>query len=115
MYVDGNKIKVLVEAYGKEKGYPEKSYMAKFCEDFDLNYNQWNAYSRGAQVIGTKIVQRLMEIFPEVDLNWLLKENEPGKVTDMVHEPKETYMNDSEKKIMQKLEIIHKEILSLKK
>lgn len=115
MYVDGNKIKVLVEAYGKEKGYPEKSYMAKFCEDFELNYNQWNAYSRGAQVIGTKIVQRLMEIFPDVDLNWLLKETESSEALQVVNEPKENYMNDSEKMIMKKLDIIHKEILSLKK
>ncbi|MBN8565262.1 MAG: hypothetical protein J0M25_00820 [Flavobacteriales bacterium] len=115
MYVDGNKIKVLVEAYGKEKGYPEKSYMAKFCEDFELNYNQWNAYSRGAQVIGTKIVQRLMEIFPDVDLNWLLKENEALEALSMVHEPKETLLKESEKMIMDKLEIIHKEILKLKK
>jgi hypothetical protein len=115
MYVDGSKIKVLVEAYGNKKGYPEKSHMAKFCEDFDLNYNQWNAYSRGAQVIGTKIVQRLMEIFPEVDLNWLLKEGlEPEKV-QMVSEPSETYLKKGEKLIMDKLELIHQDLLKLKK
>jgi hypothetical protein len=34
------------------------------CKDFDLNYNQWNAYTRGAQVVGNKITLRLMEIFP---------------------------------------------------
>jgi hypothetical protein len=33
------------------------------CFDFDLNYNQWNAYTRGAQVVGNKITLRLMEIF----------------------------------------------------
>lgn len=113
MYVDGNKIKVLVEAYGKEKGYPEKSYMAKFCEDYDLNYNQWNAYSRGAQVIGTKIVQRLMEIFPDVDLNWLLRENTDEILTDMVKEPAEVYLKSSEKQIMDKLELIHQDIKKL--
>jgi len=113
MYVDGSKIKVLVEAYGNKMGYPEKSHLAKFCEDFDLNYNQWSAYSRGAQVIGTKIVQRLMEIFPEVDLNWLLRENSDEILPDMVKEPAEVYQKSSEKQIMDKLELIHQDILKL--
>jgi hypothetical protein len=50
MYIDGAKIKSLISSYGKDKDYPEKSAM--FCKDFDLNYNQWNAYTRGAQVVG---------------------------------------------------------------
>lgn len=115
MYVDGNKIKALVESYGNQKGYPEKSHMAKFCEDFDLNYNQWNAYSRGAQVVGTKIVQRLMEIFPEVDLNWLLKENHEADNLHFVSEPAEIYLSPSERQIMDKLEVIHRDIQKLKK
>jgi hypothetical protein len=47
-----------------------------FCKDFDLNYNQWNAYTRGAQVVGNKITLRLMEIFPNLNLNWLLKDTD---------------------------------------
>jgi hypothetical protein len=52
--------KSLISSYGKDKDYPEKSYTAMF---WNLNYNQWNAYTRGAQVVGNKITLRLMEIF----------------------------------------------------
>jgi hypothetical protein len=52
MYIDGAKIKSLI-CYGKDKDYPEKSY-AMFCKDFDLNYNQWNAYTRGHKLWGNK-------------------------------------------------------------
>lgn len=78
MYIDGEKIKSLISYYGKDKGYAEKSYTAQFCKDFDLNYNQWNAYTRGAQVVGNKITLKLMEIFPNLNLNWLLKDGDPN-------------------------------------
>jgi hypothetical protein len=59
MYIDGAKIRVLFQAM-ERINYPEKSYTAMF---WNLNYNQWNAYTRGAQVVGNKITLRLMEIF----------------------------------------------------
>jgi hypothetical protein len=74
MYIEGEKIKSLISIYGKSQEYPEKSYTAMFCKDFDLNYNQWNAYTRGAQVVGNKITLKLMDIFPDLNLNWLLKD-----------------------------------------
>lgn len=99
MYIDGDKIKGLISAYGKSKGYPEKSYTAMFCKDFDLNYNQWNAYTRGAQVVGNKITLKLMEIFPNLNLNWLIKEEtnmftEEDKKEVLVNEPIPNYKKE---------------------
>jgi hypothetical protein len=74
MYIDGAKIKSLISSYGKDKDYPEKSYTACFCKDFDLNYNQWNAYTRGAQVVGNKIT--INGDFSNLNLNWLLKDTD---------------------------------------
>jgi hypothetical protein len=74
MYVDGSKIKSLISVYGNSKDYPEKSHTALFCKDFELSYNQWNAYTRGAQLIGTKVTQKLIEIFPDLNLNWFFKD-----------------------------------------
>jgi hypothetical protein len=98
MYIDGAKIKSLISSYGKDKDYPEKSYTAMFCKDFDLNYNQWNAYTRGAQVVGNKITLRLMEIFPNLNLNWLLKDTdsnmfigEADSYSSIIKEPETKY------------------------
>jgi len=81
MNVDGEKIKQLIEVYGVSKGYSEKSYLPKFCEDFNVNYTQWNAYCRGSQKMGTKIIDLLIDVFPDINLNWLLKE-EKNMFTD---------------------------------
>lgn len=75
MSVESEKIKKLIEYYGKLKGYPESSYVSRFAEDFKLNYNQWSAYTRGAQVIGLKIIHKLMEIFPDLNMNWYMKDD----------------------------------------
>jgi hypothetical protein len=80
------KLKKLVEYYGKLKGYPEKSYLKMFTDDHDLNYNQWNAYTRGAQVVGSKIVQTLMDIFPSLNMNWYLKEDYNMFTDEKLHE-----------------------------
>lgn len=74
MSIAKEKIKKLVEVYGFSKNYPEKSHLKRWCEDFDFNYTQWNGYTRGTQKIGVKIVEQLMDIFPELNLNWLLKD-----------------------------------------
>lgn len=73
MNVKGTKIKSLVDYYANMKDYPSKSSLAKFCEDYELNYNQWNAYIRETQAVGIKIIHQLMDIFPKLNLNWLLK------------------------------------------
>lgn len=117
MYVDGKKLKKLIALYGKEKGYPEKSYVAMFCTDNGLSYNQWNAYLRGSQNLGTKIIQQLIDIFPGVDLNWLLKDETPqftSKKSDTIlDEPASIYGKTiTNIDLMKKLEEIH---LDLKK
>jgi hypothetical protein len=120
MHVDGDKIKSLITDYGKSKGYLEKSYVAMFCEDFELSYNQWNAYTRGAQNIGTKVIHRLIEIFPELNLNWLLKDESNRYVSEVkemiVCEPVEKYdKNVTNEDLMNKLETILSEVNKIKK
>jgi hypothetical protein len=34
MYIDGAKIKSLISSYGKDKDYPEKSYVSMFLQGF---------------------------------------------------------------------------------
>lgn len=115
MHVDGWKIKKLIEDYGRTKGYAEKSYVAKFSEDFKLNYNQWNAYTRGAQNIGTKVIQFLMDVFPDLDLNWLLKkeaEQYPeSQQMEILEEPRTNTITPEI--IYKKLQEMHKEIRKL--
>jgi len=119
MTIDGDKIKALIDVYGKSKGYPEKSYIPKFCEDFDLNYIQWFSYVKGRTNPGLKIIYNLVNIFPALNLNWLLKEDsnmftDPNAVF-VFEEPGEEYGKEvSNNDIMKKLEIIEKEIKKLK-
>lgn len=121
MNVDGNKFKAIIYWYGKQKGYDEKSYIPRFCEDFDLNYNQWNAYTRGAQNVGTKIIQFLMENFPNLNMNWFLK-NEYNMWIDPAEKHNDLILSESEIKIsitpeliFNKLEAIHKDIKKMSK
>lgn len=118
MNVDGKKFIAIIEWYGREKGYAEKSFVSKFCEDFELNYNQWNAYTRGTQNVGTKIIQFLMEKFPRLNMNWFLKdaynmwENESeienlGNVAEKI--PEEISLQA----VSNKLEIVQSELKSL--
>lgn len=74
MNIQGEKIRVLIKIYGLSKCYPEKSYLANFCRDFNLNYSQWNAHIGDRQSAGGKVLDILMQAFPDLNLNWLLKE-----------------------------------------
>lgn len=118
MNVDGNKIKKLIEAYGIEKKYDQKTQLRRFCEDFNLNYIQFHAYSKGSQNLGIKIIYVLMEIFPDLNLNWLLKDEEnmfvSKKDLTILCEPVVKYgkmVTNSE--LMAKLEEIHSDIKKL--
>lgn len=97
MNIAGEKISRLIEIYGANKGYPEKSYLPMFCDDFNVNYSQWNAYTRGKQNIGAKIIDLLMEIFPDLNLNWLLKDDDnifigsENETSVIVNEPEPKY------------------------
>ena len=121
MYVDGAKIKSLISTYGKSKGYSEKSYTAMFCKDFELNYNQWNAYTRGAQVVGPKITQKLMEVFPNLNLNWFFKQESNMFVGDntatmVMQEPEPVYKKEiTPEDIYNKMEEMLSELKALNK
>ena len=112
MKVEGRKIMRLIAAYGASKGYAEKSYLKRFTEDFSLNYNQWNAYTRDAQVIGLKVFEKIEEIFPDINWNWLFRdENEPMFYKEltpyMVNEPEEVSEKDD---LISKLNAIHADV-----
>lgn len=115
MNVEGEKIRTLIELYGKERNYPPKSYLSKFCEDNEVNYSQWNAHIGGRQVVGIKIIDKLMYVFPNLNLNWLLKDD-PNMFTDesglmILSEPKEKYNKKvTNEDLMTKLEEIEREL-----
>ena len=77
MVIDARKIKAVIEYYGQIKNYPEKSYITKFCEDFKLNYKQWSALCSGNLPGGYKVVDIFLDIFPNIDTNWLIKNDVP--------------------------------------
>jgi hypothetical protein len=111
MNVDGEKIRTLIEVYGKEREYPSKSYLSKFCEDNDVNYSQWNAHIGGRQVVGTKILDKLMYVFPDLNMNWLLKDDPNmftrGEIKHALSEPPSKYAkNVTNEDLMNKLEEI---------
>lgn len=115
MNVDGEKIRTLIEVYGKEKGYPPKSYLSMFCEDNDVNYSQWNAHIGGRQVAGTKIIDKLMHVFPNLNMNWLLKYDGNMFISNksdlILREPAGVYGKSATNiDLMKKLEEIHKDI-----
>lgn len=114
MYVDGAKIRKLIAVWGNNKGYPEKSYVTMFCNENNLSYNQWNAYLRGSQNLGTKIIQQLISIFPDLNLNWLLKEDlnmfTKQNVNNHIEEPEPKYKNVTNDDIMAKLEEVHADL-----
>jgi len=102
MDVAGSKFKRLIEIYGIGKGYPEKSHLPKFCEDFDLNYTQWNTYCRGKQNVGVKIIDILLDIFPNLNLNWFIKDEGDIFTTEeenimVINETKAEYSKKIEK------------------
>jgi hypothetical protein len=113
----GEKIKELIEFYGNAKGYAKKSHTLLFCEDYNLNYVQWGSYSRGTQKLGIKIIQDLVNIFPNLNLNWFLKD-EPNmfmiEITEsqsMISEFKSVYHKEiSNVDLMKKLLEIEKEV-----
>lgn len=115
MTIEGEKIMALIEVYGKQKEYPEKSYIPKFCKDFELNYVQWFSYTKDQQNPGIKIIYILMNIFPNLNLNWLLKSEgsmflSPESCIE-VAEPATNYVKQvSNLDLMNKLEEIHRDL-----
>lgn len=75
MYVPKEKILLVIEAYGRNKGYPTKSYLRKFVDDFKLNYNQWSAYIGGSQNAGLKALDAIKVAFPNINFNWVYRDD----------------------------------------
>lgn len=122
MVVKPEKIKAVIEYYGKIKEYPAKSYLPRFVEDFELNYNQWATFCNGGQKAGYKVVDVFVHIFPDIDTNYLIKDSIPVSA-DMfnttkekvfiVQEPEEPIRKViTNEQIFTKLEAIHFEIKS---
>lgn len=114
MEINGSKIMRLIEHYGKEKGFEEKHYLRGFTNELGLNYTQWSAYTRGSQNLGIKVIDQLMQIFPDLNLNWLLKDDHEMFLSDVigkVADPEAKYMvNKASDPIMSKLEAIHNDL-----
>lgn len=114
----GDKIRTLVEIYGKERDYPPKSYLSMFCKDNDVNYSQWNAHIGGRQVVGIKILDKLMHVFQNLNMNWFLKDDPniflPDDYGTLIAEPGAVYQKTSKKitneDLMKKLEELELEI-----
>ncbi len=123
MIVKGEKIRELIEDYGKANNIAEKSFLRQFTEEFDLNYAQWSNYIRGEQNLGLKPIEKLIEIFPYINLNWLLKDYGEKYIVNNItpypeaEDPELNFASevDSELKItnemlMKKLELMHSDI-----
>lgn len=114
MVIDGGKILRIIEHYGESKGYPKKSYVKSFTDDFGVNYAQWSNYIRGDQNLGIKIIDFLVEKFPNLNMNWLLKDEGEMFATKQLPqlvEPKEVY--EIKDPVMHKLEQMHQDIKKL--
>lgn len=122
MVVNPDKIKAVIKHWGNIKGIPEKSHLTRFAEEYDLNYKQWAAFCNGGQTAGYKVVDVFMDIFPSMDMNYLIKEEIPANA-DMfdlstskfliLQEPNENYKSISNNQLYLKLEEIHFEIKSV--
>lgn len=74
------------------------------AEKLDMNYSQLSQYVNGKK-ISIEFLLKIIQEFPEVDLNWLLRDNDPG--TDSVKESDETYravLNNEQ--IIDKIEVL---------
>ena len=119
MDVNGDKLMRLIAHYGKQKGYEEKSYLRAFTQDLQLNYTQWAAYTRGSQNLGIKIIDILINAFPNLNLNWLLKDDDQmflgNSDIKTLNEPSSVEYGKPENAIMDKLEAIHNDIKQMQK
>lgn len=117
MDIEKGRVVALIEHYRKAKEYPEKSWLKGFCADNSLNYNQWHTLLKSDKGVGIKIIDILVNIFPNVNLNWLLK-GEGEMFTDgkmVVSEPASTYLKTPfEKEVIQRLEAVQNELKTLK-
>lgn len=118
MTIPGDRILALISHYGKVRGYAEKSYLTQFTEENELNYGQWSNYTRNAQSTGPKVLEAILKIFPEINLNWLIKGEGEMFLNDGykgIAEPAANYSKASfETEVLQRLEALQIDMKSLK-
>lgn len=118
MYVPGEKISQLIAYYGKSKNYSAAKYLKKFTEDHNLNYTQWSAYCKpNGENAGIKVLAVLIKIFPQLNLNWVFKDDYNMMETDplsMVSEP-DGYSKQNYEKVLLELDRLKNKLDSIHK
>lgn len=46
--------------------------MSKFCEEYGFTYSSFSPITNDIRPLGMNILKKLMEIFPNLNINWLL-------------------------------------------
>lgn len=116
MDIDKGKVITLIKHYSTEKGYSEKSWLTAFCEDKQLNYKQWHTLLKTDKGIGIKVIDLLVDVFPNLNLNWLLKDDGEMFITgekaniEAVNTSSSTFENE----VIKRLELIQVDIQYLK-
>ncbi|GGD29121.1 helix-turn-helix domain-containing protein [Hyunsoonleella pacifica] len=83
------------------------SKLGDLADKFEMNYSQLSQYVNGKKV-SIEFLIKIIEEFPEVDLNWLLRENQSN---GMLNETSETYKTSTSKEeIISEIEILLKEL-----
>lgn len=83
------------------------SKLGDLADKFEMNYSQLSQYVNGKKV-SIEFLIKIIEEFPEADLNWLLRENQSNH---MLNETSETYKTlTSKEEIISEIEILLKEL-----
>ena len=72
--ISGKKIEEIAIWYCQSKGYKRYSFK-RFCNDFDFNYAEFTDY-KNERKNNNKVVFTFLELFPNLNMNWLLKDEE---------------------------------------
>jgi hypothetical protein len=74
------------------KGLTKKRDIAKAIETHEQVYGRWMK----SDDISITFIERLTKNFPEIDLNYLLKNNNADENFNVLNEPSEIYLKSSE-------------------
>ncbi len=91
-----NKLKQLIKS--------KYNRLSDLAEKFDMNYTQLSQYVNGKK-ISIEFLTKIIEEFPETDLNWLLRDDnaDESRVEDRIETYKATLNN---KQIIAKIEVL---------
>lgn len=90
METTGKRLTYIIEKQGFK--------IKKFCEEYDLVYTSIHPICTDKRELGMNILNRLVEIFPDLNVNWLLygKGKEKISIYDISDNLKSLRENDSE-------------------